>query len=163
MSRHVIDIIGGETALRSLVEDFYDFVETLPEGENLRKLHRRGHGLAHVREEQFNFLSGFLGGRRYYQEKHGHMDLRRMHAHVPISVQDAEDWLTCMDRALEKNGMSGQDVDRLRAAFRTICMMLVNGLQDWGLPRDAAPATVTPGAPLPGKTAARKSHDRKNY
>ncbi len=137
MSGRMIDTLGGETALRSLVEDFYDFVETLPEGENLRKLHLRGHGLAHVREEQFNFLSGFLGGRRYYMEKHGHMDLRRMHAHVPISVQDAEDWLTCMDRALEKNGMSGPEVEQLRATFRKICMMLVNDLMAWGLPVEA--------------------------
>ncbi len=137
MSQLMIDAIGGENAVRRLVEDFYDFVELLPEGETLRKLHLRGHGLAHVREEQFNFLSGFLGGRRYYQEKHGHMDLRRMHAHVPISAQDAEDWLTCMDRALEKNQLSGPQIDRLRTTFRRICMMLVNDLREWGLPAES--------------------------
>jgi len=137
MTQHMIDVIGGEAAVRRLVEDFYDLVEVLPEGENLRKLHLRGHGLAHVREEQFNFLTGFLGGRRYYMEKHGHMDLRRMHAHVPISIQDAEDWLACMDKALAKNRISGPEVDRLRATFRRICMMLVNDLKDWGLPADA--------------------------
>lgn len=143
MTKHMIDVIGGEAALRGLVEDFYDLVETLPEGENLRKLHLRGHGLAHVREEQFNFLSGFLGGQRYYQEKHGHMDLRRMHAHVPISVRDAEDWLACMDKALAENRMSGPEVDRLRATFRRICMMLVNDLKAWGLPGDSGTGSRT--------------------
>lgn len=137
MGKRMIDVIGGEAAVRSLVEDFYDLVEVLPEGENLRKLHLRGHGLAHVRVEQFNFLNGFLGGRRYYMEKHGHMDLRRMHAHVPISVRDAEDWLACMDKALAQNRMAGPEVDRLRATFRRICMMLVNDLRAWGLPGDA--------------------------
>lgn len=133
----MLDQIGGETALRQLVEDFYDLVEVLPEGETLRKLHLRGHGLDHVRTEQFNFLSGFLGGRRYYQEKHGHMDVKLMHAHVPISVQDAEDWLTCMDRALAKNDLAGPEIDRLRAVFRRVCMLLVNDLREWGLPATA--------------------------
>ncbi len=141
MSKRMIDHIGGETRLRRLVEDFYDLVETLPEGETMRRLHLRGHGLDHVRVEQFNFMSGFLGGRRYYEEKHGHMNLRQMHAHIPISEQDAEDWLTCMDHALAKNGLDGPEIDKLRAILRRICMMLVNDLADWGLP--ATPAAHT--------------------
>lgn len=140
MTKRLIDQIGGEPALRQLVEDFYDLVEVLPEGETLRKLHLRGHGLNHVREEQFNFLSGFLGGRRYYEEKHGHMDVKLMHAHVPISAQDAEDWLTCMDHALAKNNLAGPEIDRLRAIFRRVCMLLVNDLREWGLPSEAVRA-----------------------
>ena len=126
MIQRMIDTVGGEAALRKLVNDFYDIVERDPEGETLRKLHLRGHGLAHVREEQFNFLSGFLGGRTYYREIHGHMDLRLMHAHVPIAAKDAEDWLTCMDRALRLNGLEGDDIDRLRNNFRRVCLLLVN-------------------------------------
>lgn len=140
MSRHMIDSIGGEPVLRRLVEDFYDLIETLPEGETMRKLHQRGHGIAHVRQEQFNFLSGFLGGRRYYHDKHGHMDLRRMHGHIPISVQDAEDWLFCMDKALAQNGLTGPEIDRLRDRFRKICMILVNDLEDWGMPAGTTPS-----------------------
>jgi len=130
MAERMIDTVGGEMGLRQLVETFYDLVEILPEGETLRKLHLRGHGLAHVRTEQFNFLSGFFGGRRYYAEKHGHMDLRRMHAHIPISAQDAEDWLTCMDHALHDNGLAGLEIDRLRSIFRRVCLMLVNDLAE---------------------------------
>lgn len=140
MASTMITHIGGEENLRQLVEDFYDLIETLPQGEALRKLHIRGHGLDHVRIEQFNFLSGFLGGRNYYKEKHGHADVRRMHAHVPISAQDAEDWLSCMDAALEKNGLAGPEIDRLRAVFRRICLLLVNDLAEWGLPRNDLPA-----------------------
>lgn len=139
MPRHLIDEIGGEPVLRRLVEEFYDLIETVPEGEAMRKLHQRGHGIAHVRQEQFNFLSGFLGGRRYYQEKHGHMDLRRMHGHIPISAQDAEDWLTCMDKALARNRLAGPGIDQLRDRFRKICLMLVNDLADRGMPAGATP------------------------
>ncbi|MFV0244041.1 MAG: group II truncated hemoglobin [Qingshengfaniella sp.] len=138
MKKTMLEEIGGEDRLRKLVNDFYDLVETLPEGENIKKLHARGHGLDHVREEQFNFLSGFLGGRRYYEEKFGHMNVKLMHEHVPISQQDAEDWLTCMDKALAQNGMTGPAVNKLRAAFRRVALLLVNDLAEWGMP-SAAP------------------------
>ena len=38
----------------------FTLVESDPQGETIMSLHFRGHGLAHVREEQFNFLSGFI-------------------------------------------------------------------------------------------------------
>lgn len=135
MKQTIIEIVGGEDRLRKLVNDFYDLIETMPEGENIKKLHVRGHGLAHVREEQFNFLSGFLGGRRYYKEKWGHMDVKLMHAHVPISKQDAENWLICMDEALKMNGLSGPEIDQLRSTLRRLAFLLVNNLDEWGIPR----------------------------
>jgi len=122
----VLDQIGGETALRELVEHFYDLVETLPEGRQLVSLHLQNHGLAHTRIEQFDFLSGFMGGRQYYMEKHRHMNVRNIHAHVPIRIQDAENWLTIMDRALGDLGHKGSHVDRLRATLRRVAMILVN-------------------------------------
>lgn len=141
MAQKLIDTIGGEDVLRDLVEHFYDIIETTDEGAAIVKLHKRGHGMAHARIEQFNFLSGFMGGRRYFEEKYGHMDVKRMHEHVPISTQDAENWLTCMDRALEDKELSGPDIDRLCIAFRRIALMLVNDLGDWGLAR---PSSRTP-------------------
>ncbi len=144
MVHRMIDTVGGEAGLGKLVNDFYDLIETIPQGATIKKLHLRGHGLAHVREEQFNFMSGFLGGRRYYEEKHGHMDLRRMHAHVPISTTDANDWLHCMDRALAMNDLDGPDIDRLRMILRRICLMLVNDLADGGLPAGPLQGAVGP-------------------
>lgn len=133
----ILDQLGGEAALRRLVNRFYDLVETDPRGENLMRLHFRGHGLAHVREEQFDFLSGFLGGRRYYEEKHGSMEVRLMHAHVPIALEDAESWLALMDQAIADEGLTGPHVEKMRAAFRRVAMILVNDLREWGLPPDA--------------------------
>ncbi|WP_108815506.1 group II truncated hemoglobin [Loktanella sp. Alg231-35] len=126
-----LDDIGGEGRLHDLVETFYDLVETLPEGSNLRRLHARGHGVPHARVEQFNFLSGFLGGRSYYKEKHGHMDVKLMHAHVPIRQEDAENWLTCMQRALDDEGHAGPHIDKLRQVFRRVALILVNDVADW--------------------------------
>lgn len=141
MKQSMLEQIGGEDALRKLVNDFYDIIETVPEGAEIKKLHDRGHGLAHVRLEQFNFMSGFLGGRRYYEEKFGHMDVKLMHEHVPISEADAENWLTCMDMALEANGLAGPEVERLRGVLRRVALLLVNDLGAWGV--SAAPTIKT--------------------
>lgn len=127
----MLDDIGGEQKLRDLVELFYDLVETLPEGSNLRRLHARGHGVVHARVEQFNFLSGFMGGRAYYQEKHGHMDVKLMHAHVPIRRADAENWLICMRTALAEEAHVGSHIDKLNAAFERVAMVLINEVPDW--------------------------------
>lgn len=130
MQTPLIDHMGGEDAVRALVEAFYDLVEALPEGAHLRLLHERGQGLANARAEQFAFLCGFFGGRRYYAEHHGHMDLKKIHAHVPVRVEDAENWLMCMDRALDVCGQSGPEIDRLRVTLRRVALRLVNDLGD---------------------------------
>ncbi|WP_085308072.1 group II truncated hemoglobin [Planktotalea arctica] len=127
----MLDDIGGESRLRDLVEHFYDLVETLPEGSNLRRLHARGHGLAHARVEQFNFLCGFMGGRHHYKEKHGHMDVKLMHAHVPIRQIDADTWVALMHQALADKGHTGPNADRLHRAFRHVADLLVNNVADW--------------------------------
>lgn len=122
----VVDDIGGEPVVRALVERFYDLIETAPEGARILDLHFQGHGLSHVRLEQFEFLSGFFGGRRYYAERHGHMNLREIHAHVPIHPQDAEDWLSCMTRALDDVGIGGPAREKIALAFDRAARMLVN-------------------------------------
>ena len=94
--------VGGETGVRRLVETFYDLVETEPEGAPLRVMHNQGNGLAHAREAQFMFLSGFLGGPQLYVEQHRHSNVKQMHAHLAIGEVEAESWLVCMDKALAK-------------------------------------------------------------
>jgi len=123
--------LGGEAALRALVETFYDLMERDPEVYPLHRLHFRGHGLDHTRQAQFEFLSGFLGGRPYYRERFGHMNLREIHAHVPIRTADAELWLQTFDRALSECGMTGETVETFRATLRRAALLLVNEVPDW--------------------------------
>jgi hemoglobin len=122
----MIDRIGGEGQVHLLVNHFYDLIETLPQGRAILEMHLKGHGLSHVRPEQFNFLCGFFGGRRYYDERHGHMNLRVIHAHVEIRKQDAEDWLAVMDRALRETGVPDREQAEIMATFRRAALMLVN-------------------------------------
>ena len=122
----MIDRIGGEAAVHLLVDRFYDLIETLPQGAAIMDMHLRGHGLSHVRPEQFAFLCGFFGGRRYYHERHGHMNLREIHAHVEIRKADAEDWLAVMDKAMGDVGVDDAIRAQLNTTFRRAALMLVN-------------------------------------
>ncbi|MCU0826686.1 MAG: group II truncated hemoglobin [Tabrizicola sp.] len=122
----MIDRIGGESQVKLLVNHFYDLIETLPQGAAIMAMHQRGHGLSHVRPEQFDFLTGFFGGRRNYHERHGHMNLREIHAHIEIRAEDAEDWLAVMDRAMAETGIADRERREIMATFRRAALMLVN-------------------------------------
>ncbi|WP_238368769.1 group II truncated hemoglobin [Mesobacterium pallidum] len=138
-----LDAIGGESALRALVDAFYDRMESDPAVHALHRLHFRGHGLAHTRQAQFEFLCGFLGGRAYYRERVGHMDLREIHAHVPIRAGDAELWLATFDAALAECGMTGEVVDKVRTTLRRAAQMLVNDVPDWRVDADRRAAEAS--------------------
>ncbi|WP_122073034.1 group II truncated hemoglobin [Pseudophaeobacter sp. EL27] len=128
-----LDQIGGEDKLRQVVERFYDLMETDPAAETLHRLHFRGHGLDHTRQAQFEFLCGFLGGRSYYKERLGQMNLREIHGHIPIREADAELWLTLFDSALADCNIGGPALNTWRAALRRAAFSLVNDVSDWRL------------------------------
>ena len=69
----MIERIGVEDRLFHLVNQFHDLTESLREGPARMEMRFSGHGLAHVRPAQFEFLCGFLGGRHCDHEHHGHM------------------------------------------------------------------------------------------
>lgn len=124
--RSLYDDVGGEDGLRRLVETFYDIIEYEPAGERLHLLHLRGHGVAHSRIEQFNFLAQFLGGPRLYSEKHGHVNVRQMHEHVEIDAQSRDDWLACMSEAIDRVGLSARVKSDLMMHFTRVAKILVN-------------------------------------
>lgn len=122
----MITKIGGEEGVHALVNHFYDLIETLPQGAAIMAMHQHGHGMSHVRPAQFEFLCGFFGGRRYYMERNGHMNLREIHAHVEIRQQDADDWLWVMDKAMADTAVAEPMRSQIMATFRRAAHMLVN-------------------------------------
>jgi hemoglobin len=120
------DLVGGEKGIKNLVRVFYDIVETNPEAQQLHLLHIRGNGVAHSRLEQFNFLSGFLGGPKLYVEKHGHSNITSMHEHVEISNQSKNSWLYCMNMAIDQVGIKASSKEILMRSFSKLAEKLVN-------------------------------------
>lgn len=118
--------LGGDAGVKRLVEVFYDIVEGEPAGRELNLLHLRGHGVAHSRIEQFNFLCGFLGGPKLYAEKHGHSNVRKMHEHVAINADARDAWLNCMQMALDRCGTAPATKDAIMDHFRIVAGVLKN-------------------------------------
>jgi len=126
LNSSLYDLVGAETGVLNLVKVFYDIVETEPFAHKLLLLHLRGNGLAHSRVEQFNFLSGFLGGPKLYVEKHGHSNVRTMHEHVEINAESKDIWLACMDKAIDQIGLEVTTKNKLMRNFTAAAERLVN-------------------------------------
>jgi hemoglobin len=104
--------IGGDEGVRRLVDRFYDVMDSLPEAAPVRALHATS--LRASREKLYLFLSGWLGGPDLYQQKYGHPMLRRRHLPFSIGRAERDQWLLCMERALEETVAD----ERLRAHLK---------------------------------------------
>ena len=91
--------MGGETAVRHLVDRFYDLMEQLPEAAPIRALHPDD--LSGSREKLFLFLSGWFGGPPLYEERYGHPRLRARHLPFPIGEAERDQWMMCMRQAMK--------------------------------------------------------------
>ncbi len=92
--------LGGETGVRQIVDRFYDLMTELPAAKTVRDLHAKD--LSEARDKLFKFLSGFFGGPSLYVEEYGHPMLRSRH--MPFSIGEAErdQWLLCMNQAIDE-------------------------------------------------------------
>ena len=95
--------LGGEQAVRKLVDRFYDLMDSLPEAGQIRALHPED--LTGSRDKLFKFLSGWLGGPPLYEAEYGHPRLRARHLPFPIGDAERDAWLRCMEQALAETEM----------------------------------------------------------
>lgn len=109
------ELVGGEAVVRQLVDGFYDLMDLEPRYAHLRSLH--GPDLDTSRDRLFWFLCGWLGGPHHYTERFGHPRLRMRHMHVPIGVQARNEWLACMQEAMNSVGIAPPLQERLGASF----------------------------------------------
>jgi hemoglobin len=118
------NMVGGETGLRSLVDRFYDLLEASPEAATIRALHPKS--LKGSREKFFMFLSGWTGGPSLYIEKHGHPRLRMRHAPFSIGAVERDEWLWCMNKALDESGLDPHVIEHLKTRFNEAADFLRN-------------------------------------
>lgn len=95
---------GREQGLRQLVEDFYHFMDILPEAKAIRDMHSED--LDDAIERLSLFLCGWLGGPRHYQARYGSIRIPPAHSHLPINEIERDAWLLCMEKALERQPYS---------------------------------------------------------
>lgn len=107
--------IGGEPAVRALVDRFYDLMDIQPEFTALRSSH--GSTLQEARDKLYWFLCGWMGGPQHYQERFGHPRLRMRHMPFQIGVQERDEWLACMQQAMIETHVPDELRRRLAQSF----------------------------------------------
>lgn len=132
----IYERLGGEAGLRSLVDRFYDIMDSSPEAERIRGFHARS--LKQSREKLFLFLSGWSGGPQLYMERFGHPRLRMRHMPFPIGSVERDQWLWCMNKALDESGLDARVADLLRKRFAEVADFMRNKPEDFINPGDVS-------------------------
>ena len=91
--------MGGEEGVRRLVDAFYDYMQALPEVKEVREMHPEDTSLS--RDKLAAFLCGWLGGPKRYRERWGPIRIPPAHARFRIRPAERDQWLLCMDRAID--------------------------------------------------------------
>ena len=116
--------IGGDEGLKKLVTLFYDNMDTLPEAKLVRNLHAKD--LKSSREKLFMFLSGWMGGPDRYIAAFGHPRLRARHLPFPIGIEERDQWLMCMRKALEELAIDRMFKEQLMSSFTQTADHMMN-------------------------------------
>lgn len=105
--------MGGESGVAKLVHRFYDLMESRPEARPIREMHPKD--LALSREKLIVFLTGWLGGPKCYAQRWGQIRIPIAHARLAIGAAERDQWLGCMDGAVDEMPIS----EEFRAYFKT--------------------------------------------
>ncbi len=94
------DFFGGQPTVDRLVELFYQRMDTLPEARGVRGLHPAN--LAPIISLLKKYLAEWLGGPKLYSSERGHPRLRARHLPFPIGDAERDEWLLCMNGAIDE-------------------------------------------------------------
>jgi len=117
-------ILGGEEGVQALANRFYDVMAEEPYAKPLYEMHPQP--LDRIRLVFFEFLSGWLGGPDLFVEKYGHPKLKMRHMPFSINKDLRDQWMFCMDKALD------MEVDNpllrvgLRKSFQQLATHMIN-------------------------------------
>jgi hemoglobin len=113
------ELLGGEAALRRLVDRFYDIMDSDPAAATIRAMHAPD--LGPMRKSLFAFFSGWMGGPRLYSAC-----VMSAHGKFAIGDRERDEWLACMKRAAEETEMAPE----LRDAFMAILKRMADGMRN---------------------------------
>jgi hemoglobin len=111
----IYEAIGGIDKVDEIVDRFYDLMDLEPAFADLRAMHPQD--LSGSREKLKFFLTGWMGGPDVYSPKYGHPMLRARHLPFKIGLNERNQWLACMYRALEECGIEGNITKQLEESL----------------------------------------------
>ncbi len=98
--------ILGEDGIGELVDAFYDAMDEMPQAARVRAMHKEN--LDEVRDKLKDYLTGWMGGPPLYHRKTGTVCLTDPHDPYWIGPRERDQWLLCMDEALERISASDE-------------------------------------------------------
>jgi len=116
--------LGGEAVLRQLVRRFYALMNQLPQVRGIRKMHAADLGGAEAK--LFKFMSGWLGGPDLFMQEYGHPRLRARHFPFAIGVDERDQWMRCMNQALDETPMDEDLREKMRLALEQTATHMIN-------------------------------------
>ncbi|MDO6461803.1 group II truncated hemoglobin [Granulosicoccaceae sp. 1_MG-2023] len=116
--------LGGDAGVRRLVDRFYDLMDEDPAVRPLREMHAKS--LRGSREKLYKFLSGWLGGPDLYIQQYGHPRLRARHLPFSIGAEERDQWMRCMNRALQEQVDDVLLCEQLKGSFYQVADFMRN-------------------------------------
>ena len=116
--------LGEAEGVRRLVERFYHVMDTDPRARAVRAVH--GPSLSEASGKLQDFLAGWLGGPPLYVLKYGHPRMRMRHMSFAIGKMEMEQWLYCMGKAMDEQGVAPSLRTELEAAFTGLAERIRN-------------------------------------
>ena len=98
--------ILGEDGIGELVDAFYDAMDEMPQAARVRAMHKEN--LDEIRDKLKDYLTGWMGGPPLYHRKTGTVCLTDPHDPYWIGPRERDQWLLCMDEALERISASDE-------------------------------------------------------
>ena len=117
-------LMGGESAILSLVDRFYFYMDTLPEAREVRAIHQAD--LSSAKSKLFKFLSGWLGGPDLFAQEYGHPRLKQRHFPFQVTEQGRDQWMLCMNKALYEVAMPDELRKNIKQALLDLATHMIN-------------------------------------
>jgi hemoglobin len=117
----IFDMIGGEAALKRLVDAFYARIEG---DEVLRPMFPAD--LEPGKRYQLLFLMQYFGGPAQYAVERGHPRLRMRHSPFPIDMEARNRWLSHMLAAIDEVGIPEPARSEMRTYFERSSAFMIN-------------------------------------
>ena len=118
------DLIGGEQAILNWVDRFYFYMDSLPETQGIRAIHQPN--LDSAKSKLFKYLSGWLGGPDLFVEEFGHPMLRARHLPFVIGESERDQWMLCMNKALDEMTIDPRLKTNLQNALQQLATHMIN-------------------------------------
>lgn len=133
--------ILGDSGIRALADAFYDVMDELTEVAEIRAMHAAN--MDDIKRKLGTYLIGWMGGPPVYLAMNGTVCLTDPHEAYHIGPRQRDQWLLCMDRALERIDASEELIAMLKEPMRHVANTVRN--QDDSDPKPLAPGVIAVG------------------